>query len=108
MEHDIPMVRGDTLEFEIHVEGGMDEVAAVRMTARNGVDAVLFEIGTPGGEIVATEYGWRGRIPPEATREAQPGGYKYDIQFDMADGDVFTPLLGMLRICEDQTREAVD
>ena len=47
------------------------------------------------------------KVPPEATLNATPGLYKYDVQFTMSSGDVYTPLRGTLNIHEDQTREVL-
>ena len=107
MEYDITMVRGDTLGFDIDVEGDIGQVDTVKMTARRATtDAVLFALtsGT-GGDITATETGWAVRVPPAATLGAAPGAYKYDVEFIMDSDDVYTPLNGTLRIIEDQTRE---
>ena len=103
-EHNIEMVRGDTLGYTIRVDGDIGTVTGVAMTARRqATDEALFSV-TLGSGITETADGWAVRVPPSATLNAVPGLYKYDVQLTIGS-DIYTPLHGSLRIVEDQTRE---
>ena len=100
--HDLQMVRGDTLSFDIQAEGLEGSVTNVTMTARlDGSGTNLFQV-TLGDGITATEEGWHVRVPPAATQDAAPTSYRYDVQFVVGD-DVYTPLYGTLKLIEDVT-----
>lgn len=102
-KYDLSMVRGDTLEFDVTIDGGDLAITAVYMTAKAAVApaADLFQLSLGDG-ITATADGWHFRVPPEATFNAVPGLYNYDVQFE-TDDDVYTPLIGKLEILNDVT-----
>ena len=101
-KYDLQMVRGDTLEFDVSIDGELT-VTAVYMTARAAIapQANLFQLELGDG-ITATADGWHFRVPPGATFSAAPGMYVYDVQFETAT-DVYTPLIGKLEIINDVT-----
>lgn len=101
-KYDLSMVRGDTLEFDVTIDGVLI-VTAVYMTAKAAIAPQdnLFQLSLGEG-ITATEDGYHFRVPPEATFNATPGMYNYDVQFVTAL-DVYTPLIGKLEIINDVT-----
>ena len=101
-EYPFDLVRGDTYEIDVNADGNIGEVSVITMTARRqATDEVLFAVTA----AAATGGGWRISIPPSASRSAAPGLYKYDIQFRMASGAIYTLVIGTFRLLEDQTRE---
>lgn len=106
VQHNIEMVRGDTLEIDVIPEGDIGTVASMRMTARRAAtDEQLFALALGSG-ITATDDGWAIEVPPSATQAAVPGLYDYDIELTIGE-KVYTPLFGTLRIYPDQSRTGV-
>ena len=101
---DLEMVRGDTLQFAIEIEGDIGTITDIRMTARHAqTDEVLFERSLSDGVRAESATRWNVRVPPALTAAAPTGAYNYDVQFT-AGTNVYTPLYGTLRILPDVTR----
>ena len=117
MKYDFEVIRGDTLAFSVVIDANGDTVDpdAIRMTARRALtDTVLYEISdsgaTPTGAGTITANGttpnkWDFVVAPEATEDATPGAYDYDVEFTI-DGAVNTPIYGIMRLVKDASRPA--
>ena len=77
--NNIEMIQGDSAEFEISVAdytvGDNDKIV---FTVK---DLFSKEIDAKEGIVI---------LHPEDTREAQPGVYRYDVEFRRADGEIYT------------------
>jgi hypothetical protein len=103
IEYNMEMVRGDTLSFDIIVDEDIGTVTDIAMAVRRfSWSDALFRVDFTDGITSITD-GWRVRIPPSATSDAEPGSYRYDVQFTIGD-DVYTPLRGNFEILDDATR----
>lgn len=102
--YDIDMVRGDTLSFEIQIDGDISTPTNIRMTARPAFSATsqLFQVSLNNG-ITRTDAGYLVRVAPSMTVNASPGSYNYDVEFTFGS-DVYTPILGKLNITADMSR----
>ena len=103
------MVKGDTFRFTIEIEGlETDLTSAYFSCKKNREDEnYIFQksLGSGISKIEDTETGKVYEIiaNPEDTEQVEDGNYFYDLQLE-AEGEVFTPLLGVLRIDWDITK----
>lgn len=84
-ENDIYLTRGDTAYIGLNLtgfDGTLEDT--LTMSVKKSVSDIdyTFQIIVPFGSDI--------KILPEHTRELEYGKYFYDIQLDMANGDVFT------------------
>ena len=103
---DIEMIRGDTLEFIVAIEGATGTVSAVAFSCRTNMDATSYVFQkTVGSGITSLGDGqYKVRVAPADTATVTPGLYDYDLQFTVgSSSDVYTPLIGKLRIHPDVT-----
>lgn len=115
----LSITRGDHQSFLISLTDGdgaaLDLVAVdeIRFTAKRDhshtdLEAVIRKTIGDGIEIVDEDLG-TARItlePEDTTTIDAPYSYFWDVQIERADGDVRTPLSGVLRIKPDVTRTA--
>ena len=77
--NNIEMIQGDSAEFEISVaDYTVGENDKIVFTVK---DLLSKEIDAAEGIVI---------LHPEDTREAQPGVYRYDVEFRRADGEIYT------------------
>lgn len=103
--YDIEMVRGDTLEFTAKIEDFTGTVSAVSFGCRvNALDTGNYVFQkTLGSGITSLGNGeYDVRVAPADTASLTPGLYDYDLQFTIGS-DVYTPMLGKLRLLADTT-----
>lgn len=106
----LEMIRGDTLQFGIEVEYDEDpqELDSVAFTCKKNYDDndVVFQKKLNAGiSYVKTEdkkLYYVVRVAPEDTETIEAGHYYYDLQIGV-NGDVFTVLIGSLKIHNDVT-----
>lgn len=107
-QHNIEMVRGDTLTFTIEADADIGTVSALAMTVRDLSDTQKFQVtltSSTSGAITVVTSGrkWNVRVAPAATSTLTPGVYSYDIQMTIGS-DIYTPLYGKLHLVQDVTR----
>ena len=103
---DIEMIRGDTLEFIVVIEGTTGTVSAISFSCRQYIDASSYIFQkTLGSGITSLGNGqYKVRVAPADTATVTPGLYDYDLQFTVSSSsDVYTPLIGKLRLHPDVT-----
>lgn len=95
----LEMVRGDTLGIGLQFDNLSGTIDEVVMSCRPafGAASLTFQGSTAGGEVTVDGGNVYICIPPEATEAVAPGMYVYDVQIT-SGADVFTPLLGNLKI----------
>lgn len=104
------MVRGDTLMFVVKVESGGDgEIVKLDSIAFScKVDATsndyVFKKTLNNGVTEVEDGTYRVRVAPEDTANIEPGLYAIDLEIGVGD-DIATPVLGVLKVLEDITRE---
>ena len=103
MQHNLEMVRGDTLLFHLTAEGFDQAATQVTMTCRRGDAAPIFQKTLGDGVTALTTETYRVRVAPADTADATPGLYDYDVEVQIG-GDVYTPVYGKLRLIADATR----
>lgn len=77
--NNIEMIQGDSAEFEVSVadytvEAGDKIVFTVKDLLSKEIDATV-------GTVI---------LHPEDTRDANPGVYRYDVEFRRKDGEIYT------------------
>ena len=104
MEHNIVMVRGDTLSFGMEFEGlDQDLTSAYFSCKKSYSDASYAFQKSLGSGITKVETGkYSVRVAPSDTSALDAGNYFYDLQVS-ANSDVFTILRGMLTILPEVT-----
>lgn len=109
-EQNLTMTRGDTFAFGIEIEGNTQELDAAYLTVKKDIDAdvYVFQKSLEDGiSIVETgddSISYRVRIAPNDTKNLEAGKYPYDLELRL-NGDVFTPIKGVLYIEKDVTRK---
>lgn len=95
----LEMVRGDTLGIGLQFDNLSGTIDEVYMSCRSrfGAPDLVFQGSTTGGEVTVDGGNVYICIPPAATENVTPGMYVYDVEIT-SGADVFTPLLGNLRI----------
>ena len=77
--NNIEMIQGDSAEFEISVaDYEVEQGDKIVFTVK---DLLSKEIEATEGVVI---------LHPEDTREAQPGVYRYDVEFRRKDGEIYT------------------
>ena len=101
---DLELVRGDTLEFTVKIEGFTGTVSAVSFGCRESLDAgsYVFQKTLNSGITSLGNGEYRVRVQPSDTASKTPGLYDYDLQFTIGS-DVYTPMIGKLRLLMDVT-----
>lgn len=96
----LEMVRGDTLGLALEFSGLQATISEVTMTCRPqfGSPTTIFEGSLTGGEVTVDDDNVYISIPPSATENVTPGMYVYDVQVETSDGDVYTPMIGNLKL----------
>ena len=106
-ELDLEMVRGDTLAFDLVFEAGeADNVSSIIMTCRRrDTDPdYIFKKEIGDGVERTGENTYHVRVAPEDTENTVAGKYCYDVEVGIGE-DIYTPLLGKLKIRQDVTYE---
>lgn len=104
------MVRGDTFRFNLEIEGLEEDLTDAYFSCKKNKDDTeyLFQKSLGDGitkkDDTDTSKIYEVVVAPEDTEEAEDGNYFYDLQIEV-DGEVFTPLLAILKIEKDVTRE---
>lgn len=104
------MVKGDTFRFTIEIEGLEDDLTNAYFSCKkNKQDNEYIFQKSLGDGIEKVEDSETGKtyevvVEPTDTEEVEDGNYFYDLQLE-ANGEKFTPLLGVLKIDWDITRE---
>ena len=101
---DIEIVRGDTLQFIVQIKDIDGTVSAVSFGCRvNATDSTYVFQKTLGSGITAGDDGkYTVRVAPTDTATKAVGLYDYDLQFTIGS-NVYTPLIGKLRLLQDVT-----
>ena len=101
---DIEMVRGDTLEFVVEVKNISGTVSAVSFGCRASLDSSSYTFQKTLGSGITSEGDGRYsvRVAPADTASLTAGLYYYDLQFSIGN-DIYTPLIGTLRLLQDVT-----
>ncbi len=105
MEKYIKMYRGDTLAFDLEVEGLTVDLKSACFSCKSShsESAYIFQKTLNHG-ITKTDTGkYHVRVAPEDTDNVSPGKYYYDLQLG-AGQDIYTVLSGALEIEQDVTR----
>lgn len=104
----ITMVRGDTLAFDMLIDG-VSTLETAYFTAKGDLasDTAIFQkaIGDGINKIADGEYSVR--VAPEDTAGVESGKYYYDLQIGFS-GDVYTIQKGILEIEQDVTGATTD
>ena len=109
MNKDLTSIRGNTIAFNFITTEAIQGAwfSAKRTTDMKDVD-YLFQRELDNGIslIEQTEEGYLYgvRVPPEDTNDIDKGTYYYDLQIKI-NNDIYTPLIGKLKITDDVTRE---
>lgn len=106
----LEMIRGDTFTFGFEVEYDADPQAldSVSFTCKKNYDDadVVFQKklghGVTYTKDSSEKYQYVVRVAPEDTETIEAGHYYYDLQIGI-NGDVFTVLIGSLKIYNDVT-----
>ena len=108
-EQNFEMTRGDTFAFGVEMEGNTQELDTAYFTVKKDIDsdAYVFQKSLEDG-ITLVEIGedsifYRVRIAPNDTKNLDAGKYFYDLELGL-NGDVFTPIMGILTLDKDVTR----
>lgn len=103
----LDMVRGDTLGVALEIANLSATISEVTMTCRPsyGSPTVVFSGSLTGGEVTVDSGRIYICIPPSATKSVTPGMYVYDIEIK-SGSDVYTPMIGNLRIIYGVTEDA--
>lgn len=104
------MVKGNTFRFTIEIEGLNDDLTAAYFSCKKNKqdDEYIFQKTLNNGiaKVEDTENGKLYEVvaAPTDTEDVEDGQYFYDLQLE-ANGEKFTPLLGVLKIDWKITRE---
>lgn len=110
MNNNLFMVRGDTFRFNLEIEGLETDLTDAYFSCKKNKDDTeyLFQKSLGDGitktEETETSKTYEIVVAPEDTEDAEDGNYFYDLQIQVGE-DVFTPLLAILKIEKDVTRE---
>ena len=106
------MVRGDTFRFSVEIEGLTDDLTDAYFSCKKNKDDTIYTFqkslgnGITKTEETETSKTYEVVVAPEDTENVDEGNYFYDLQIEV-DGDVFTPLLAILKIEKDVTVHSV-
>lgn len=102
------MVRGDTFRFKLEIEGLETDLSGAYFSCKKNKDdiAYIFQKSLGDGitklEDTDTSKIYEVVVAPEDTENVDEGNYFYDLQIEV-NGDIFTPLLAILKIEKDVT-----
>lgn len=105
------MVKGDTFRFTIEIEGLNDDLTDAYFSCKKNKEDNEYtfqkSLGDGITKVEDTETGKKYEVvvEPNDTEDVEDGNYFYDLQLQ-ANGEVFTPLLGVLKIDMDITKPA--
>lgn len=108
MNENLRMVRGDTFSFTIEIDGLTSDLTSAYFSCKNNKDNSTYTFQKSLGDGIQKVFetdnskSYQVTIEPEDTNEIDAGNYYYDLQLEI-DGDVFTPLIGVLNIIMDIT-----
>ena len=103
-EKNLKMIKGDTLAFGLEIEGLDQDLDTAYFTCKQdkNSDTPIFQKSLNDG-ISKVETGqYRVRIAPADTRNLEEGNYYYDLQIGV-NSDIFTIMIGVLKITQDIT-----
>lgn len=106
------MVRGDTLRFNIEIEGLDTDLTGAYFSCKKNKDDTTYIFqkslsdGITKAEETETSKTYEIVVAPEDTEDVEDGNYFYDLQIQVGD-DIFTPLLAILKIEKDVTVNTV-
>ena len=98
----VTMTRGDTMSFNMEIEGLDDLDTAYLTCRRNHTEAPVFQKSLGNGITKQGDGLYCVRIAPEDTKDLEPAKYYYDLELG-ANGDRFTILKGVLELERDVT-----
>lgn len=106
-KNNLEMVRGDTLSFGIEIiddAGHLVEADTIYFSCKKTPEDTeyLFQKSLGDG-ITSSSNKYVVRVAPEDTENADLGLYNYDLEIGK-NGDIFTILVGTLKIISDITR----
>lgn len=101
---DIEFVRGDTMKFIVEIKDISGTVSAVSFSCRvNATDSTyVFQKTLSSGIVSSGDGKYTVTVSPSDTASKAAGLYDYDLQFTIS-GNVYTPLIGKLRLLQDVT-----
>lgn len=105
VELDREMVRGDTEAFTVSIPDIEPEaLTGLTLTLRRsaGSDPIAAQVSLGDGVTYEGDNTWMVRIAPEKTENLEAGRYRYDLELRFGE-DVYTPLIGRMRIVQDVT-----
>ena len=109
MNDNLKMVRGDTFSFTIEIDGLTTDLSNAYFSCKKNKDddSYVFQKSLNSGitkySETDTSKSYKVTVASTDTSEIDEGNYYYDLQIE-ADGEIFTPLLGVLNIVADITR----
>lgn len=109
MNDNLKMVRGDTFTFTIEIDGLTTDLTDAYFSCKKNKDDdnYVFQKSLGSGiektDETDTSKSYKVTIAPTDTSDVDEGNYYYDLQIAV-DGEIFTPLLGILNIVADITR----
>lgn len=109
MNDNLKMVRGDTFSFTIEIDGLTTDLTDAYFSCKKNKDDdnYVFQKSLGAGITKSSETdtskSYIVTVASNDTEEVDEGNYYYDLQIEV-DNDVFTPLLGVLNIVADITR----
>lgn len=100
----ITFVRGDTLQFDVHLTDVEATVESMFFSAKKAVtdDAYAFQKSLDDGITEVEENVYRVRVAPEDTAQLTAGTYVYDLQIGLG-ADIFTIMTGKIKLQQDVT-----
>ena len=106
----LELIKGDTFVFDFEIEGLQQDLESCFFSCKKDktVQEYNFQKSLNNGitkiDITDNLRTYQIKISPEDTKNMKAGYYYYDLQIKVG-GDIFTPLLGQLKIIEDITKE---
>ena len=108
----LEMVRGDTFEFNIEIEGLTQDLTSASFAVKKNIDDVSYVVRKTLGNGITKDTTlssdncrvYKVRVEASDTNNVDCGDYYYDLQVGANTDDIFTPLRGTLKINWDITR----
>lgn len=112
MDCSLTMVRGDSMSFNLVLDG-VETLDSAFFSVKKSLEATEYILQKSIGDGITKQEGvgdqgdglYCVRIAPEDTENIEAGNYYYDCQISV-DGDVFTVLRGILKIEQDVTTKS--
>lgn len=104
------MVKGDTFRFTIEIESLTDDLTDAYFSCKKNKEDTTYIFQKSLGDGITktsetdTSKFYEIVVAPDDTDDVEEGNYFYDLQLEV-DDEKFTPLLGVLKIDWDITRE---